>query len=86
MDPQEYIQHWNYYCSLAARFDGTKDYLYHGFCQNEDDRALMIHGDVYSDIFKQIIILSASEFEIISQRGKGEEYQKHYKYPSKTLS
>ena len=36
MDPQEYIQHWNYYCSLAARFDGTKDYLYHGFCQNED--------------------------------------------------
>ena len=46
----------------------------------------MIHGDVYSDIFKQIIILSASEFEIISQRGKGEEYQKHYKYPSKTLS
>ena len=45
MDPQEYIQHWNYYCSLAARFDGTKDYLYHGFCQNEDGRSLMIHGD-----------------------------------------
>lgn len=27
----------------------------------------MIHGDVYSDIFKQIIILSASEFEIIAK-------------------
>ena len=76
MDPQEYIQHWNYYCSLAARFDGTKDYLYHGFCQNEDGRSLMIHGDVYSDIFKQIIILSASEFEIIAKaicQAKGEK-------------
>ena len=91
MDPQEYIQHWNYYCSLAARFDGTKDYLYHGFCQNEDGRSLMIHGDVYSDIFKQIIILSASEFEIIAKaicQAKGEKarkIKKHYKYPSKTL-
>ena len=92
MDPQEYIQHWNYYCSLAARFDGTKDYLYHGFCQNEDGRSLMIHGDVYSDIFKQIIILSASEFEIIAKaicQANGEKarnIKSITKYPSKTLS
>lgn len=67
VEPQEYIQHWNYYCSLAARFDGTKEYVYHGFRQNEGGSFILIHGDVYSDIFKQIIILSASEFEIIAK-------------------
>ena len=35
----------------------------------------MIHGEVYSDIFKQIIILAASEFEILAKalcKEKGE--------------
>lgn len=75
MEYQDYLQHWNYFCSLAARLEGTKDYVYHGFSGNGPGNAKMIHGEVYSDIFKQIIILAASEFEILAKalcKEKGE--------------
>lgn len=75
MDYQDYLQHWNFFCSLAARLEGTKDYVYHGFSGNGPGNAKMIHGEVYSDIFKQIIILAASEFEILAKafcKEKGE--------------
>ena len=66
MEKNEFIQHWSYFCSLAERLDETKHYIDHGVCQ-KGDKNILIHGEVYSDIFKQIIVLSASEFEIISK-------------------
>lgn len=67
MDQTELLQHWNYFCSLATELEKTKDYVYHGLGSDENGNAYMIHGSVYSDRFKQIIILSASEFEIMSK-------------------
>lgn len=40
--------------------------LYHGLQEHNGKREL-VHGKVYSDVFKQIIVLSASEFEIMSK-------------------
>ena len=66
MDQTEFIQHWNYFCSLAERLDSTKYYVDHGLCKDKNGYRL-VHGTVYSDIFKQIIVLAASEFEVISK-------------------
>ena len=66
MEQIELIQHWNYFCSLAERLDDTKHYIYHGLQEHNGKREL-VHGKVYSDVFKQIIVLSASEFEIMSK-------------------
>lgn len=66
MDKVEFIQHWNYFCSLAERLDETKHYIDHGLQENNGIREL-VHGRVYSDVFKQIIVLAASEFEIMSK-------------------
>lgn len=66
MEQIELIQHWNYFCSLAERLDDTKHYIDHGLQEHNGKREL-VHGKVYSDVFKQIIVLSASEFEIMSK-------------------
>ena len=66
MEQMELIQHWNYFCSLAERLDDTKHYIDHGLQEHDGIREL-VHGKVYSDIFKQIIVLAASEFEIMSK-------------------
>ena len=66
MEQIELIQHWNYFCSLAERLDDTKHYIDHGLQEHDGIREL-VHGKVYSDIFKQIIVLAASEFEIMSK-------------------
>lgn len=66
MEQIEFIQHWNYFCSLAERLDDTKHYIDHGLQEHDGIREL-VHGKVYSDIFKQIIVLAASEFEIMSK-------------------
>lgn len=67
MDQNEYLQHWNYFCSLSSDLENTKDYVFHGLSSENGDKPYMIHGNVYSDRFKQIIILAASEFEIVSK-------------------
>ena len=67
MEQIELIQHWNYFCSLAERLDDTKHYIDHGLQEHDGIREL-VHGKVYSDIFKQIIVLAASEFEIMSRQ------------------
>ncbi len=66
MDKTEFIQHWNYFCSLAERIDETKHYIDHGLYERNGSLELK-HGKVYSDNFKQIIVLSASEFEVMSK-------------------
>ena len=53
----ELIQHWNYFCSLAERLDDTKHYIDHGLQKQHDGIRELVHGKVYSDIFKQIIVL-----------------------------
>lgn len=65
MNQIEFLQHWSYFCSLASDLEATKDYVYHGLAMNDSGESYMIHGNVYSDKFKQIIILAASEFEIV---------------------
>lgn len=66
MEKVEVIQHWSYFCSLAERLDDTKHYVDHGLAKYDEEIEL-VHGKVYSDIFKQIIVLAASEFEIMSK-------------------
>ena len=66
MDKTELIQHWSYFGSLAERLDETKHFIDHGLYENESKLEL-VHGKVYSDVFKQIIVLAASEFEVMSK-------------------
>ena len=66
MTKKDFIQHWNYYCSLTTRLNETKNYVYHGVDGDEEEKKL-IHGSVYSDSFKQILLLAAAEFEIIAR-------------------
>lgn len=65
MEIGEYVQHWNYFRALAERLDETRNYVYHGFQEDENGKFHQIHADVYSDNFKQIIVLAAAEFEVI---------------------
>ena len=67
MEKDEYMKHWNYFCSLAKRLDETKNYVFHGLVENNSGELRLVHGDVYSDCFQQIIILAASEFEVMSK-------------------
>ena len=67
MEKTEYIQHWNYFCSLASKLEETKDYVYHGSESDADGNSYLIHGNVYSDVFKQIILLASSEFELMAK-------------------
>ncbi len=68
MDSYEYVQHWQYFCSLAKLFDDTKIYTYHGLkLDNETNELIFEQGNVFSDRFKQIILLAASEFELIAK-------------------
>ncbi len=62
MDRDEFIRHWNYFCSIAKRLEETSEYVYHG-SDGED----LIHEKVYSDSFKQILLLAGAEFEIMSK-------------------
>lgn len=55
MEQIELIQHWKYFCSLAERLDDTKHYIDHGLQEHDGIREL-VHGKVYSDIFKQELI------------------------------
>ncbi len=65
MNNEEFILHWNYFCSLAIRLEETKNYVHHGIVDNDGFK--LIHADVCSDAFKQIIILAASEFENVAR-------------------
>ena len=58
----------------------TKDGL-----QEHDGIRELVHGKVYSDIFKQIIVLAASEFEIMSKAlcsAKGVKTKRSFLYNS----
>lgn len=79
MEQIELIQHWNYFCSLAERLDDTKHYIDHGLQEHDGIREL-VHGKVYSDIFKQIIVLAASEFEIMSKEDYLSKNLSHHYY------
>jgi len=79
MTKSEYIQHWNYFCSLAANLNETKDYVYHGVDTSLLPEIKLIHGKVYSDRFKQIILLTAAEFEVMCKAlciSKGKRVEK----------
>ena len=53
----------NFYPEMCIR---DRHYIDHGLQEHDGIREL-VHGKVYSDIFKQIIVLAASEFEIMSK-------------------
>lgn len=68
MKSNEFVQHWNYFCSLAEMLEKTKEFVHHGTKETEDRDICLIHADVYSDVFKQIILLAASEFEVVTKK------------------
>ncbi len=63
MERDEFIRHWNYFCSIAKQLEETSEYVYHG--SNSEHKLEL--GDVYSDAFKQILLLSGAEFENMSK-------------------
>lgn len=67
MNEERIIQHWNYFCSLAEMLDDTKEYVYHGSKEMPGGSIELVNRNVYSDKFKQIIILASSEFENITR-------------------
>lgn len=69
MTYDELIIHWNHLCSLAGRLENTEKYVYHGLKEMDTypGKALMEHGKVYSDEFREIILLASSEFEVIGK-------------------
>lgn len=66
MDNDEFIRHWSYFCSLVERLDSTKHFIDHGLIE-QNGNYMLAHGGVYSDVFKQIILLASSEFEVMSK-------------------
>ncbi len=63
---RDVFKHWKYFLSLEKRFKETEDYLYHGIETNGSEISL-INGASYSNYFKQLLILTASEFECLSK-------------------
>ena len=79
MERDEFIRHWNSFCCLTEEFEATQKYVYHGL-SNEDKNEMtgLVHGDVYSDAFRQIILVACSEFEtmckyICNEKGKASD-------------
>lgn len=62
MEKDEFIRHWEYLCSIAKRLEETSEYVYHG-----SDGENLLHDKVYSDAFKQILLLAGAEFENMSK-------------------
>ena len=63
---RDVLKHWKYFLSLEKRFKETEDYVYHGIETNRNGISL-INGDTYSNNFKQLLILTASEFECLAK-------------------
>ncbi len=63
---RDVLKHWKYFLSLEKRLKETEDYVYHGIETNESGISL-INGASYSNCFKQLLILTASEFECLSK-------------------
>ena len=64
MERDEFIRHWNSFCNLTNQLEETQKYVFHGLEQgtkNEDCQ--LEHGKVYSDVFRQILIVACAEFE-----------------------
>ena len=67
MNENKYIQHWNYFCSITKQLESTIDYVYPGISTDNEEEIKLIHGDVYSNAFKQIILLASAEFEVLAR-------------------
>lgn len=63
---RDVLKHWKYFLSLEKRLKETEDYVYHGIETNRNGISL-INGDTYSNNFKQLLILTASEFECLAK-------------------
>lgn len=67
MTKEEVLYHWNYFCSLCERLGKTRSYVDHSTLTTGVDQAgnniTINNGDVFSNEFQQILILSGVEFE-----------------------
>ena len=54
---------WNYFCSLTKQFQQTEQFVDHSMDSNGD----MINGQTFSNEFAKLLLLSASEFEVIAK-------------------
>lgn len=70
MQEREVVKHWKYFLSLEKKLKETEDYVYHGISVL-DDRIELINGCVYSNVFKQLILLTGAEFESLSREMLG---------------
>ncbi len=62
LEYDEYMVHWEYLVSLTEMLERTKYYVHQGLY-----RGKLAQGDVYSDAFKQIILLASAEFESVGK-------------------
>ncbi len=61
MERDDYIRHWNSFCGLATELEETERFVFHGL--QGDEQVGLIHADVFSDVFRQILMVTCSEFE-----------------------
>ena len=54
---------WNYFRSLAKQFQQTEQYVDHSM----DSNGNIINGQTFSNEFAKLLLLSASEFEVIAK-------------------
>ena len=58
------IKHnWYYFCSLASQLDETEQFVDHSI----DNKGNIVNGKTFSNEFAKLLMLSSSEFEVISK-------------------
>ena len=63
MTESEIKEKWYYFCSLAKQFQATEQYVSHSL----DDDGKLQNENTFSSEFAKILMLAASEFEVISK-------------------
>ncbi len=63
MTEDDIIKNWNYFRSLAKQFQQTEQFVDHSIESN----GILKNGKTFSNEFAKLLLLSASEFEVIAK-------------------
>lgn len=63
MTEKDIKTNWYYFCSLAKQLDQTRQYVDHTL----DSKGAYVNGKTFSNEFAKILMLAASEFEVVSK-------------------
>ncbi len=63
---RDVLKHWKYFLSLEKRFKETENFVYHGI-ETVEGNVQIINAGTYSNEFKQLLLLTAAEFECLAK-------------------